>query len=465
MPLLNSNSLQARLLLRIFSISVAAIIVTYMTVYTQIDRSLEMLRDRTVEQQARDLSAYLEAGKSVNKVIFNLPGPIRLSYAKAGPAYQYLVRDSTGEILFRSPYAYTSFFPKDLRPEADGKFSFMGPSGYTYVGFMLHQKLGDDIYYIQVAQTTRAADTVSDEISGVFMKRLIWVGLPFSAALLFIILSTVRRGFRPLYAAAREAERVDITNPDFQIQEADLPDEIRPFIKAINFSFRRMAKSIREQKELTGNLAHELRTPLSVLKTNIEMQGRSAQSAKILRDVDAMIKLVNQMLDMTRLEYADTIEMKDIDLSAVVSQVCQDLWPLFLKGHRELRVNGIEAPVIVHGDPDLIYRAIRNVLDNALEHSPPKTPVDVFVEARAVRVRDYGETIPESLRTKIFDRLQRLSLRAAPKSGAGLGLSIVAKTMEVHGGRALLEPAPGEGNIFVLDFNAGSPDKPLALAS
>ncbi len=453
------NSLQGRLLRRIFAICIIAIAVTFLTVYTQMDRSLDMLRDRTVEEQARDLSAYLVPGRSVNKAAFALPDRIRLFYAKAGPAYQYLVRDKGGQILFRSPYAYASYFP--AVPAQDGKFNFVGPSGYAFKGYALRETLGGNDYDIEVAQTTRAAGMMSDQISDSFMRHLVWIGLPFCLALLYIIMSTVRRSFGPLAAAAREVGRVSITAPELQVREEELPDEIVPFIKAINFSFRRLAKSLREQKELTANLAHELRTPLSVLKTNIEMQGKTPQSAKILRDVDAMIKLVNQMLDMTRLEYADTIEMKDVDLSSILSQVCQDLWPLFLKAHRELRVSGVDAPVTVRGDQDLIYRAIRNVLDNALEHSPAKTPVEVSLSGCAIRVRDHGATIPEGLREKIFDRLQRAP-SAASRAGAGLGLSIVARTMEIHGGRAGLEPAAGEGNVFLLDFGTAQGRKAAA---
>lgn len=439
------------MLIRIFSVSLIAIVVIYLTLHSQIDRSLEILRDQTVEEQATDLMQYLDPGKGVNKVAFNLPDKVRIFYAKAGPNYQYIIRDENGNVLFRSPYAYTSYFPADFAKIGDGKFSFKGPSEYDFVGMTLRHEIAGKPYYLQAAQTRQAADTFSDKISDAFMSRVLWIGIPFYFALLAAIVMTLKRAFSPLYRAAREVEQVAVTSPDFQIAETGLPMEILPFIKAVNFSYRRLGKSIQEQKELTENLAHELRTPLAVLKANVETLGRSAQAVKLSHDVDVMIKLVNQMLDMTRLEYADTIPMQQVDVAAVVSQVCQDLWPLFLKSHRELRVSGIDHPLVVNGDRDLIYRAVRNVLDNALEHSPVKTPVDVSIEGCIVKIRDYGETIPEKMRMKIFDRLHRISERAAAKSGAGLGLSIVSKTMEVHGGRAALEPAE-QGNVFILDF-------------
>jgi signal transduction histidine kinase len=449
--LLHRTSLLTQLLLRIFAISIAAVIVIYAVISTQMDRTLEILRDQTLEEHAASLATYLEPGKSVNKIVFDLPAQLRLFYAKAGPAHQYVVRDSDGTTLFRSPQGYASSFPPAV--EGDGNFTFTGPNGNEFVGFTTKKNVEGRDYYLQVAQAREGADILSDRVSDTFMTRLLWVGIPFYAGLVAIILLTVRRGFSPLGQAAREVSKMNIATPDFQIAEQGIPEEILPFIKAINFSFRRLAKSIQEQKELTENLAHELRTPLAVLKAHIEMLGRDEKSSRISRDVDAMIKLLNQMLDATRLEYADTIQLKEMDLAEVVSQVCQDLWPLFIRDRRELRVTGVEAPVPVLGDRDLIYRALRNILDNALEHSPAKTPVEVSLEGGSVRVRDFGTPIPGDRRTKIFERFDRGDRATARSSGAGLGLSIVRRTMEVHGGSAWLEPAPnGEGNIFCLEF-------------
>lgn len=460
--LLNRNSLLARLMLRVFAITLVTILVTFAVIYTQIDRTLELLRDQTIEEQAQSLATHLTSGRSVNKAVFDLPDQLRLFYAKAGPSYQYVIRDDQGHVLFRSPFAYVSYFPFNPAAPAEGKFSFIGPSEYEFFGVTLRKTLEGKDYFLQVAQT-KQADRYSDMVSDTFMTRLLWIGIPFYCALLVIILTTVRRGFDPLYRAAHEVSRMNVANPDFQIPEAGMAEEVQPFIRAINFSFRRLMKSIQEQKELTENLAHELRTPLAVLKTHIEMLARDERSARISRDVDAMIKLLNQMLDITRLEYADAMEMKEVDLAEIVSQVCQDLWPLFIRDRRELRVNGVQEPVPVIGDKDLIYRALRNVLDNALQHTPTATPVEVTLDGACVRVRDYGRVIPAERRAAIFDRFDRGDRRPA-KSGTGLGLSIVKKTMEVHKGRALLEPAEGEGNVFILEFpHATAADRPGAL--
>ncbi|MEZ0223604.1 MAG: sensor histidine kinase [Alphaproteobacteria bacterium] len=456
--LLNKRSLLGRLMLRILAIGVIAAVITFAVINIQIDRSLQLLRDQTVEEQAQTIANYLKPGKSVNKLVLSLPDHIRVFYAKAGPSYQYIIRDDQGGILFRSPFAYNGFFPSDIAHGIPQKFEFRGPAEHEYVGFTLEYPFDGRKYYVQAAQTRQAADMVSDRISDIFMTRLLWLGIPFYAALFWIIITTLKRSFQPLYKAADEVSQMTVTNPDFQIAEGSTPEEIAPFIRAVNFSFRRLSRSIQEQRELTENLAHELRTPLSVLKAHIELLGHGEKEQKLSQDVDSMIKLVNQMLDMTRLEYADTIEMKELDLAALVSQVCQDLWPLFLKSGRELRVHGVNRSVPIMGDKDLIYRAVRNLLDNALAHSPARTPVDVVVDGLAVHVRDYGRPIPANFREKIFSRFHRGNGKGrTTQAGAGLGLSIVQKTMEVHGGRATLETMPAEGNVFSLKFTKNAP--------
>jgi signal transduction histidine kinase len=158
------------------------------------------------------------------------------------------------------------------------------------------------------------------------------------------------------------------------------------------------------------------------------------------------------MLDVTRLEYADTMKLKDVDLAEILSRACQDFFPLFIKSQRELRVSGTDQPVYCKGNKDLIYRAICNLLDNALEYGPAKTPVEATLKNYTIAITDYGKKIPEVKRRAIFKRFHKDRSPSARKSGAGLGLAIVAKTMEIHGGHADLEKTSENRNTFRMIF-------------
>ncbi|MFH1159055.1 MAG: ATP-binding protein [Pseudomonadota bacterium] len=450
--LLKNNSLLANLVLRISLVSIVSIIVLSGIVYSQIDRTLESLRDQTVEEQAKNIATYLKPSKGINRVFLDMPKSLRQFYAKAGETYQYMVRDEEGNLLFTSPIAFADYLPRDFSKVGDEKFEFTGPIGRKFVGFTMPVDIADKNLYIQVAQTRASADTFSDEITSVFFNRLLWVGLPFYCGLLIVIVWTLRRGLRPLHQAAEEVGKMSISDLGLRIKEEQVPSEVLPLVQSVNSSFSRLEQSIREQKELTENVAHELRTPLTILKTRIDTLDRNDETVKLSHDIDAMIKQLNQMLDVTRLEYADTMEKSSVDLAEVLSQACRDFFPLFIKAQRELTVSGVDKPVFIMGNKDLIYRAICNLLDNALEYSPAKTPVDASLKNYTIKITDYGRKILEQRRRIIFERFHKDSSPSARKSGAGLGLSIVARTMEVHGGYADLEKTGHKGNTFRMIF-------------
>lgn len=448
------NSLLSRLILRISLVVLLSIALLSVLVYAQIDRTLETLRNQTVEQQARTIADRLEPSDGNNRVFLNLPKALRQFYARAGDTYQYLVRDERGNRIFTSPISFGEVFPRPGRADNGVTFEFTGPNGRRFSGYTMKTLVAGHSVYVQVAQTQAGADIFSDDITDVFLSRLIWVGIPFYALLIVVMTWTVRRGLRPLKKAANEVSRIDATRLSARISEEDVPAEVLPLVHSVNYSFSRLEQSIEEQKELTQNIAHELRTPLTILKTRIDTLPRSDQTVKLSHDVDALIRLVNQMLDMTRLEYADTLTHAEVDLAEVLSQACQDFFPLFIRANRELRVNGIERPAIVRGDKDLIYRAICNLLDNALAHSPSKTPVDATLDGTTIRITDYGDKIPPARRSAIFERFHRTSPPVARKAGTGvgIGLSIVTRTMEAHGGHADLEPESSDGNTFRMVF-------------
>jgi signal transduction histidine kinase len=351
--------------------------------------------------------------------------------------------------------AYVDRFPQDLTNPAAAHFSFTDPGGQEFSGFTMPVEVGGRQVYVQAVQTRAAADIFSEKMTGAFIHRLMMAGLPFYCGLLVVIVITLRHGLKPLRDAAEEAGRMDGSNLGLRIDEGRVPAEVLPFVRAVNFSFSRLSESVSAQQELTENVAHELRTPLTILKTRIDLLPRSEQSLKLSEDVDAMIKLVNQMLDATRLDYADMLEKKEVDLAEVLSQACQDFFPLFIRAGRALRVSGIDRPVPVTGNRDLIYRAICNLLDNALEYGPADTPVDALLEGYTISIRDYGRKIPPQSQKLIFERFRKDRSPSAGKSGAGLGLSIVTRTMELHGGYADLDTDSAfSGNAFRMVFSA-----------
>ena len=164
-----------------------------------------------------------------------------------------------------------------------------------------------------------------------------------------------------------------------------------------------------------------------------------------------MTRLVNQMLEISKLDSSENIKMTSVDLNEIVKQVCVDLGPLFIAASREIRLIGDEKTHIISGNREALYRAVRNIVENAIKYSPAGTPVEIDISDRKVSVKDYGAPIDENIRGDIFKRFYRKGGRNS--SGAGLGLSIATKVMELHAGSVYLEPGRKDGNNFVLSFN------------
>ena len=419
-------------------------------IYIQIDQTLVLLRNRSLENTALDIASYLE--KTEEGVVYlDMPSADRKFYADAGKVYQYVVRGPNHQILFTSPISFSDRYPEEIWDE-EPFFEFYGPAGTHFLGTSLMYEYDGENYLIQVAQSESTAEAFSDTLTLNFLQRTALYSLPFVLVLIIVIYFSLKQSLKPLIDVSRQARKITFQKPELRLEEGGLPQEILPLVTAINGALERLENGIKSQQEFTTNVAHELRTPLTILKTRVETLEDKAIAKEFSHDIEEMIHAVNQMLDLSKLDFPEAIGMENLSLNEVVKAVCQDMWPLFIRQERELKVFGIERKSTVYGNRDLIYRALRNLLDNTLVHTPPKTCVEVSIEGTHIYVRDHGLVILEADRSKIFQRFHR-SDRQKFKLGAGLGLSIVGKTMKIHGGRVVLDtPSKGKGNVFRLEF-------------
>lgn len=419
-------------------------------IFIQIDASLKELRDRSLEDYAYDIAGYIEKSED-GALYLDLPVSVRKFYAEAGKYRQYVVRDEQGQILFTSSIAFSDRYPTFVQNKND-IFGFFGPYGTYFLGTGIKYVFDDKTYIVQVAQSEELAESFSDEITWDFIEGIFYLALPLFGLVMAVIYISLKQSLKPLSVASQQARGITFQNPEVRIDENDLPDEIKSLVRAINYALERLEKGIKAQQEFTSNVSHELRTPLSLLKSRIELIPDAKLSKTLEDDVEDMIRLVNQMLDLSRLDFPEAVNMGDVNLSKIIKTISQDMWHLFVQDGRELSVTGIEIPQIVQGNKDLIYRAVRNILDNALNYSPSGSAVEITIKDYCIYIRDHGNTIAAKEREKIFTRFHR-SDRQKMKYGAGIGLSIVSRTMDIHGGRVLHDvPANGEGNIFKLEF-------------
>ena len=211
-------------------------------------------------------------------------------------------------------------------------------------------------------------------------------------------------------------------------------------------------RSQRAQRQLVADASHELRTPVTSVRANIELlaeglvpdEERPELLADVREQVEELSALVVDLIELARGD-EPVAEVEDVRLDAVVAEAVQRA-----RRHAPaVRFAEELEPVVVEGVPDRLARAVNNLLDNAARHSPPGATVEVRAGPDGIRVRDHGEGIaPEDL-GRLFERFYR-GAGARGRPGTGLGLAIVRQVAEAHGGRASAANAPDGGAVFEL---------------
>ena len=205
------------------------------------------------------------------------------------------------------------------------------------------------------------------------------------------------------------------------------------------------------QREFTADAAHELRTPLTILRSRVDTLADRGTSKALHKDIEGMARIVNQLLDIAELETLSIDPLEKADLHAICAEVAEFAAPLALAQGKNIALSESDAAVWVNGNPEMLSRAIRNLVENAINYSPPGTTVEIVVEdSGMVRVLDEGPGIKEDERELIFQRFWRRDRRRT--EGAGLGLSIVRRIADTHAATISVENRPTGGATFSLRF-------------
>ena len=296
-------------------------------------------------------------------------------------------------------------------------------------------------------------DVLIDDIVAQFFSRFGWVTAPILLLLLIIDVVIFRRAVKPVIAASRWRRRSDRRAPSLRLPEKNMPQEVLPLVHAVNQALDRLEAGFRGQREFTADAAHELRTPLAILRTQVDMIDDRELAESLRKDVENMSRLVNQLLEIAELDTFVIAGDEIADLGAIAAEVAAFIAPLALSRQRTVAVSGAHGRVLVRGNGDALARAVRNLVENALAHTPPGTSVEIEVDAAgALRVMDHGPGVPIAERDQIFRRFWRGDRRRS--GSAGLGLSIVARTAEMHDATVGVGDRPGGGAVFTIRFPA-----------
>lgn len=229
------------------------------------------------------------------------------------------------------------------------------------------------------------------------------------------------------------------------------------YARDLQRSEKALKAKVERHRNFAADVAHELRTPLAVLRANIDAldTAQPVPLDTLRHDVAMMSRIVEQLLARTRLDSMVVALNEQADLAEVSRTICAFLAPYAISEARTLEVIGAETPLLVRGNAPALEQALCNLIENAIKYSSRGTKIVLEVGAgekeHVVSVTNRGQGIPEDMRESIFKRFLRADRRGG---GAGLGLSIVQRVMEMHGGRVTVEDAPEGGTRFSLRIPA-----------
>lgn len=278
--------------------------------------------------------------------------------------------------------------------------------------------------------------------------------------LMLIVGWVVRGSLAPVERVRRQlAERAARAAEDLApVAAGGLPAEIRPMVDELNSLLGRVRQSFEAQQHFVADAAHELRSPLTALKLQVQAlqragdeQGRTLAQTRLAAGIDRASHLVEQLLLLARQETAPAA-LEPVALEPLLRQLMGE--QVALAQARQIDLGLLRADAVqVPGRADALAVALRNLLDNAIKYTPPGGKVDVMLldEGQGqvrLRLEDSGPGIPAAERERVFDRFYR-SAEAQAATGSGLGLAIVKAIAERHGARLLLDRSEALGGLRV----------------
>ncbi|MEA3300807.1 MAG: ATP-binding protein [Pseudomonadota bacterium] len=375
-------------------------------------------------------------------------------------AYQLWQPGAEGGATLLAHSANTPASPLTGFAPGFGYVNFHGYRWRTYV----HLAEADNLVAVVAARTDVRFQLAENVILEAILP--IVVGLPLSALLIWLI---VGRGLGPLRELAerlREKEYRDLS----PVRIAEHPRELDQVLNSVNGLLARLNASFERERRFASDAAHELRTPISVLKLQLHnLQQAHPDRAGELRDLQAGVQRMQHLVEQILALYRSTPEqysagLKPLNLHELVAGLIAERYGDFEARGQTVELRGASTGTTVAGDPFALHTLVTNLLANANRYTPDGGTILATVESGpgtvVLRIEDNGPGIPEQERERIFERFHRIGgdRHDSGQPGCGLGLAIVRNIADLHGATIAVTPSRfASGACFTLTFPAAPP--------
>lgn len=391
-----------------------------------------------------DLELNERAGALAKRIVFDTNGrPFELDAREVdlGWLYEslpleaaYRILDAEGNVVVVSK-AGEAFWRLDTGEDRlqRGTF-FFNRDGVSMYGATEPIEHDGQWWYLQFATSERLMKLVQHKFALPYMG----TGIGIFSAILIVAFGlcaylTLRYALKPLQEISEAAAAISPRSLHARLRTEAVPAEISPLVDSFNRALERLDQGYRVQKEFLGNAAHELKTPLALIRAQVELMEDGEDHVSLLNDVEHMTRQVQQLLLLAEASEVQSYSFADLDVAEVAKEAVSYL-------QRKADTAGVRLATSVAGsgvrwlaDRGALFTLLKNLLENAIEHSPRGTDVLMEVSSTTISVRDQGPGVSEEQLARIFARFWRGAHRR--DHGAGLGLAICQEIALAHGWR------------------------------
>lgn len=452
MKILQPGSLELRLALRLGAVFLVATIMAVGLFFYLGDRTASSLTRQNLFAEADELA--LSIGDDRPIMTFDQ----LVDSGVIEPTTAYVIRDQEGNSLAFSDEEFEASVRNVSWSRGRAQYFTVGENNgqaQAYTGLATRENSGRGLVTVIVAEPYNPENAILDKMLDEFANTAAWIIPIFILVTLIVGVAAIRGGLKSLLDTSAQVASIRPESLSVRLETRGLPTEIAPMVAAFNQALDRVEEGFEIQRRFTANAAHELRTPLTVISGALENWGEQVDTTALSRDVERMNRLVNQLLQVARLDSGILDLSEEFDLNSCAKDVVQHMAPLAINNQRTLAFKSAEQPVCIRGNRLAVEDALRNLIENALIHTPMNTEVNVKVtEEELIEIRDLGPGIDDAHGSRIFERFFRSPANKSP--GAGLGLAIVSEVMKQHGGTVEYSNCPEGGACFYMKFGASS---------
>jgi two-component system sensor histidine kinase QseC len=363
---------------------------------------------------------------------------------------KYRVLDRSGRVIVSSSPDGGALAPVE-QPLDSTPDSFISTSDDgTFLVRTERMRHGAQTYYVQVGVTKRLSAFARALTASIRASDTLRLALASVVLVTIAVYFTLRRVLKPLRETSAAASQIDAQHLSRRLSTRKLPTEFLPVVTAFNLTLDRLERGYIVQRAFLADAAHELKTPLALIRAQIDMDGTTDRQA-LLQDIDRMARQVNQLLHLAEASETQNYVFEPVDVGALVEDVCDYLRRLaerhqvYVDIHRDPQTPPVDA------DRGALFMLLKNLVENAIQHSPAGGAVTVRITPDHLSVCDDGPGIAPDDLPQLFKRFWRGPTRR--NEGAGLGLSICSEIASAHNWQ-LCAQCVDHGAKFTLFFSS-----------